>query len=365
MGTFKLIAIILGVLASIYTITGAILLIPGTRNGLIKALTYIRFGKFLDNRYQEKYFTYRKITTNLNYLLSLKNLNFKIFRKKYELSKKITNTEIIEGLKKCFNFYSTVSIWKRIINFNGSVARLNDVKNIDVNEIDIELQDLEYFDYIKTHLCVDAKIMSKIKENRFSNSLRDYILNENKDFYKELARPLGINILLKTDDDFIILQKRSKVVNIYQNLLYPTASGSLKFADAILLEQMSKNEDMKKFVLSSEVYEETGIFPDRILSLKFLGIFEDEYRLFVPDAFFVGTTNLSYGNGEIEKKYKEFKDKIKDEVVEIKFLYIDDFWALKGSKEWKNYIISQNLKVYLEEQNIVIDSKFWVKKEKS
>jgi hypothetical protein len=122
---------------------------------------------------------------------------------------------------------------------------------------------------------------------------------------------------------------------------------------------MNDNEDMMKFVLSTEVYEEMGIFPDRIIKLNFLGIFEDEYRLFVPDAFFIGITDLSYKNGEVERIYREFKDKIKEEVIRVKLLDSNIFWALKGREELKHVRISQNLRVYLEEQKIIRNSEFW------
>jgi len=320
------------------------------------------FRNMLIKRLNKDYLSYRCVTGYISKPIDLKNIKFEINEKKYKLKKLIHDTDLEKHIEKCKKFHQKASSRSKVILYDGRATRLDGFERINENSFKIKLQSLNYFDYVKIHLSADAAFKVIKFNKKTPNSLREYLeRKKDKKLYLKLPRVLGINIFLKTADDYIILHRRSKTVNFNQNELYPTASGSIQLIDGILLGKDNVDTELKKFILSKEIYDEVGIFPHNIDVLEFIGIFEDEDRLFVPDIFFIGKTNLEYesdGNYPINKIFEDNEDRLKKEILELVYIHIKDFWKLKGKEFYKKYKISQNLKVYLENEEIIKNSKF-------
>lgn len=284
-------------------------------------------------------YSYYNVTSNLT--IPLSRINFLINERKYSLEKSNLDSNVIDSINEKFIDYLNMAKSKGISCFNGGVTRLKKFKKKLGNKVDIVIQELDYFDYIKSHLIADIDLNNQLDYKTF----RDYITSKPK-LYLKLARPLGINILLITKNDRrILLQKRSGKTNIYPNTICPTASGTLQFNDALLLSKMNQgNEEIKKIILSREVYEETGILPSNIYNLEFIGCFEDRFRLNTPDIFFLGWADLS--SDIIINKYNEGKVKDKFESKELITCKINDFINGVFTNNFEEQI-AQTLRVYL------------------
>jgi hypothetical protein len=317
------------------------------RDRIIELYNSTFYGKLLDEEgYKKKSSSDFYYTTNCKFDsgIPLESIKFTIKQGKYEMSEHIPDSETFERIAGVFKFYRIYCKIKGIQLFNGKVARLNRI-SISGNEIEIETQKLEYYDYIKSHLLADAYLRNfyHFRRSKEYKTFRDYI-NSKQDLYLELARTLGINILAVTRDRKIILQKRSNKTNIYGGTTYPSASGSVEYMDSIVLSQA--DSAMKKVILGKELFEEVAIFPTDIQDMQLIGLYEDNYRLRLPDMFFVATISNSFQ--EVKNKYERDLSKDRFETEKIKGIGIDEFFNMDDKA------LSQPLRVYKEEKELIM-----------
>jgi hypothetical protein len=256
----------------------------------------------------------------------------------------IPDPEVFKRVTGVFTLYRTHCRKKGISLFNGKVARLSSI-NISGNDVEIETQELEYFDYIKSHLLADADLKRFCFFGRRAEykTFREYI-GSKPELYLELARTLGINILVITKDMKVIMQKRSNKTNIYGGTIYPSASGSLEYSDSICLPEADC--DTKKILLSKELSEELAVGPAEIQVMGLVGLYEDNYRLKLPDMFFIAKINTDFF--EVKDRYERDLAKDKFETEKITGISINDFFKLE------NKTLSQPLRVYYEEQELIL-----------
>lgn len=305
------------------------------------------YGKLLDEE------NFKKISNNDFYYTSeykfdkaipLESIKFVTKQGKYEMNEHIPDSEIFERVASVFKFYKVYCKIKGIQLFNGKVARLNRI-SISGNEVEIETQELEYFDYIKSHLLADAYLRNfyHFKRSKEYKTFREYICSK-QDLYLKLARTLGINILAVTRDKKFVLQKRSNKTNIYAGTTYPSASGSVEYMDSIVLSRADSS--IKKVILGKELFEEAAIFPTGIQDMQLIGLYEDNYRLRLPDMFFIATISSSFH--EVKNKYESDMSKDKFETEKIKGIGIEEFFNLEDKE------LSQPLRVYKKEKEIIL-----------
>ena len=303
------------------------------------------YGKLLDeNKYKKSHKDFYYTPMNeLGKVIPIENIRFHSLDNKYRMNEQIPSAVVYERIDNIFKFYKLYCKVKGIQLFNGRVARLNNFK-IDGDEIKIETQELEYFDYIKSHLIGDAFLRNfyHFKYRNIHKTFREYV-NSKPELYLRLARTLGINILVVTKDSKIIMQQRSKNTNIYGGTTYPSASGSLEHRDAISFSCIRGS--MKKIILGRELFEEISVFPTDIRDIGLIGIYEDHYRLRLPDMFFIAIIDSSFD--EVKVKYEKDRSKDKFETAGITGIDVDDFYSQDEKK------LSQPLRVYYNEKEII------------
>ena len=317
------------------------------RDRLLELYNSTFYGKLLDEagfRKKSGRDFYYEAKYKPNHILPLENISFKSLDHKYRMDENIPNPEIYDKMNKVFGYYKLYCKIKGIQLFNGKVARLSNV-SLEGDRLEIETQELEYFDYIKSHLLADAYLKNfyHLKNKQEFKSFRGYIESK-PELCLKLARTLGVNVLVVTRDHKLILQKRSKKTNIYGGTTYPSASGSLEYKDSIVLSCISST--MKKIILGKELFEEVAVFPADIMDMGFIGIYEDLYRLRLPDMFFIATVRTSFD--EVKRKYEADLSKDKFETEKIKGMGIDEFFHLEEKS------LSQPLRVYYKEKELIL-----------
>lgn len=170
--------------------------------------------------------------------------------------------------------------------YNQENLRLVNITEAN-DRVKLSVQSVEYKDYARTNLLLDAKPGNK------SQTLREYLhkngglenLNESP-----LGNNLGINILLLTADGTLVIQRRSKKVAFRQGEFFPSVSGTFSLHD------VSNNEvSLEQMPILREACEETGVKIGDVPAGKmfFLGITRELIRGGEPDMFFFAETNLS------------------------------------------------------------------------
>lgn len=218
---------------------------------------------------------------NTNLKLPLKNFRFKLSKEPFELTKKIKGYT-----EKPFNV-----LFKNLVKkgkfYNEKGLRLIELRINSKNMFDLTVQGVFFKDYVHTNLVLDAKNNKK--------TLRELIhINGKLEPLKEsvLANNMGLNILLFTADDKLIIQKRSNKVAFRPGELCPSASGF--FSDQDLPNLRSKRsvdfEEISKFLLR-EAIEELGIGEIAISNIELLGITRELIRGGQPEIFFSAMIN--------------------------------------------------------------------------
>jgi hypothetical protein len=273
----------------------------------------------------------------------------------YNLEKSLGEHSIFIDLKKILKDYEEEAKRDNIGCFNSYVTRYKNHEEQN-GKLLFSLESLEYFDYLMSHL--PSIIDCSFSENKNYRNFREYI-NAKPEKRKLLGRPFGINILIRTASGEFLLQKRSKFVNIYPNTVYPSASGTMQYYDAFLLSNFTKlgleAKESKKAIICSELYEEIGMLPNELSDLVLIGSYEDIYRMYTPDLFFLGISDKT--SDEISKIYKTARMKDWTETKDIEFLNEKDFFDLNLKKDFiKRYNMpcSEILKVYIRNKNMII-----------
>lgn len=157
--------------------------------------------------------------------------------------------------------------------------RLRDVEG-DGDSLVLHTQPVSYFDYLRSHLCLDWK-----KENR--KTLRQTIhcggsLCELQD--SPLANCMGLNLLLVSADSQLVIQYRSEELLFRGGVLAPSVSGGIQLEDA-----SGKSETaMGDLDLLREAREELGITDSSVHDLALLGITRELIRGGLPEVFLSG-----------------------------------------------------------------------------
>lgn len=229
--------------------------------------------------------------------------------------------------ERIFFLYKLHAFLNRRKLFNSRCIRLSSIElqtdSLSRKNLFIKTQEVDYFDYIKTNLILDAKLHLE------SSSLRNKIHIEQSNGQLEnlseskLANIFGVNILILTIDGELILQKRSGNTLIRPNEICSSASGSLSNLRGI------KNNpdhiiDFREFpFFFREAFEEIGLKSSNIVESKtfFLGITRELIRGGQPELFLSSQVDLD--KDQILNLSKKAKDKF-----EASYLFFIDMGSL-------------------------------------
>jgi hypothetical protein len=181
----------------------------------------------------------------------------------------------------------------------------------------LQLQQVYYFDYICTNLCLDAQL-TPVK-----GSLRTRIHIEQNNHQLEalesskLANVLGINILVFTADGVLILQKRSARTLVRPNQICASASGTLIQSD---IPNFNQEFTLKQLLPSffREMHEEIGLNSSAVLQVDFLGIVRELIRGGQPEILLSAQVKVT--RTEVAQAYHQALDQF-----ESKHLLFFDF----------------------------------------
>jgi hypothetical protein len=166
-------------------------------------------------------------------------------------------------------------------------------------KLDLTLQPVQFEDYLRTNLVLDAKIKGKHETLRQSLHHDGVLENLNE---SPLANNLGINILLLTADGSLIIQQRSKKVALRRGEFCPSASGTVS------LEDVPGDIALDRMYGLREAFEEIGIQSPDVVSetVVLLGITRELIRGGEPEMFLCAATSLSEGG--IRAKWEHARD---------------------------------------------------------
>lgn len=104
-----------------------------------------------------------------------------------------------------------------------------------------------------------------------------------------LANPLGVDILLFTNDGRMVVQKRSERMAVRPGALAPSVSGGFDWGDV----SSDDVETLADVPIWREMVEELGVNQGALSDLQFLGITRELARGGQPEAFFSGCVDMS------------------------------------------------------------------------
>jgi hypothetical protein len=198
--------------------------------------------------------------------------------------------EIFRNYKSYQEYYGRKNIT------NNPALRIRSV-NYRQGEIHINTECTNYFAAVRTNFAMDFQLCSCGK------SLRDiYNTGKLNSLDRcELGNVTGINILLFTVDNHLVLQKRSAKVLVRPSKLASSGSGTIEPVDI--------RSSMRDMDILREVEEELGVYSHDTNddSTIFLGITRDLVRGGLPDLFFVASTSLT--KSDFVEKRKRAIDK--------------------------------------------------------
>lgn len=175
---------------------------------------------------------------------------------------------------------------------------------INDNKIDLLVETNRYKQYVYTNLVLDYL------EKGSKQTLRQIIHSDGElepMSESKLANNLGINGLVFTADNKLIIQKRSNKVAFRANQYVPSFSGTLTALD--LSQKYFFN------VIFREAKEEIGIEVENITEMHLLGITRELIRGGEPEVFVFIKTN--YTKNELVNLWKESEDKYESKSIEF------------------------------------------------
>ncbi|MEA5625780.1 hypothetical protein [Nostoc sp. UHCC 0251] len=237
--------------------------------------------------------------------LDLSKINFQLTSHKFKIDESLEAEKIFKLYKKF------IYLHKRKL-FNETCLRLVSIKvqqkSTNSKCILFQLQTSDYFDYVQTNLCLDAKLNKNHISLREKVHIRDnnYQLEELED--SPLANILGINILIFTSDGTLILQKRSAHTLVRPNQICSSASGTLTKADIPTYQQEFSADKLLPAFLR-EMFEEIGLEPSSITEsqVKFLGVLRELNRGGQPELFL--SAYIDYDKNQVLDAYRKAIDK--------------------------------------------------------
>jgi len=263
--------------------------------------------------------------------IPIKDFNFTLdnVRSQFRISKKIETKadQLIELLIKILGktFYDSETL------------RLNDIKVIS-NKVCLTVSKSKYQYYLGTNYSLDACLKNwscSLREELHTGSL---LCKLNKSI---LANHLGINVLVFTSDNFLVLPKRSGKVNIRKNQFSPSISGVVNYSDfeqtdlPVFLKAISR-EGKEEIFLQKTQFNENNTY--------LLGLTRELIRGGKPEVFFVMYINESFANFEKSFKCAKDKDENKSEIKKVDFsksLMLDP----KKVEDRKEYYLKHNADV--------------------
>lgn len=218
----------------------------------------------------------------------------------------------ISETRKLFQLYKRFCWVQRRKLFNDACLRLTSIRFYRDSDhqkyVLLQLQESDYFDYIRTNLCLDAKL------NQRSKSLRTKIHIEQNNHQLEdlenssLANILGINILIFTSDGTLILQQRSSRTLVRPNQICSSVSGTLTKAD---IPEYGRELTLESLLNSffREMFEEIGLNTSTLIKsdVKFLGLTRELIRGGQPEVFLAAKVNIN--KTEIMNLYSRASDR--------------------------------------------------------
>lgn len=106
-----------------------------------------------------------------------------------------------------------------------------------------------------------------------------------------LADPLGLNAIVLTSDDRMIVQRRSARVLLRPGALCPGVSGSVEPRDVQVA--LARGGTLADLPVDRELYEELSVAADEVASVRCLGITRELARRGTPEAFYEVRLGLS------------------------------------------------------------------------
>lgn len=182
------------------------------------------------------------------------------------------------------------------------------LKSIQIDKATLNVEDVYYKDYIHTNMVLDFK---KNGHQTLRNTIHKGKLEKLEE--SVLANHLGINILLFTIDNKLILLKRSKRTALMQGQLC-SVSGAFN-ATGVLNNSINTPVPFSQLLsfLYREAVEEIGVKAENIFDLVVLGITRELIRGGKPELFTVAkvsSTELEVKKQWIDAKSKEESSKI-------------------------------------------------------
>ena len=184
--------------------------------------------------------------------------------------------------------------------FNGNLLRLEGY-DVGSHSIKFYCRPVSYENVCRTSFCLDAR------ESKEASSLREQIHRDGTVGTldkSELANALGVNCILLTADNRLVMPMRSRRVVINPNLLSPSYSGDFDFTDV-----PSGGAELRQVHILREGFEELAIRPGEIEAdhIQFLGLARDLLRGGKPSLYFSAKTNLSAQ--QLLEKHKDAHDR--------------------------------------------------------
>jgi hypothetical protein len=186
---------------------------------------------------------------------------------------------------RVFKQYRRFLWWKRRHWHNGRLLRLSSVDS-SLAGLALRVCATYYEDVSRTHLCLDARVKTG------ERTLREVLhpdgalcrLDESR-----FANALGVNFLIFTADDKLVISRRSKRVVVAPEMLGPAVAGDFDAIDPTVEGRLETSR------LLREPFEEISLTEGDLVdgSLRFLGLGRDLGRGGKPESFFVAHTRLS------------------------------------------------------------------------
>lgn len=230
---------------------------------------------------------------NTSKALPLDKFSFFCVQKDFKLPEKVLG----------FTEHAFAAFTKSLKYSNERNIRLIDVDEQE-DKVVLSCQGVFYKDFLRSNLLLDAK-------DRHGNfeTLRDYLHHDHALeplLESPLGNNLGVNFLIFTKDDRLILQKRSTKVAFRKGEFCPSSSGTLTARD------IGRNEEyisMNLLIgnLLRETEEELGIDDKNVYSPIFLGVTRELIRGGEPELFFFAKIHST--KQQILDKWKLAKDK--------------------------------------------------------
>ncbi len=195
--------------------------------------------------------------------------------------------------------------------YNSRNTRVRDVLVLD-GKFEIVTQVADYNTYLRTNLCLDHQTSRKrsLRQELHPKGILGDVSQS------ELADLLGINILLFTQTNQLIVQQRSRRTIVRPGEWAPSVSGPMTPDD---WEQGTTT--LADANLFREGTEELGLFAeDLVHEPKLLGLTRELVRGGQPELFF--WSKIKVTEDDLKERWKEAEDRF--EAANVMFLPFDD-----------------------------------------